>query len=143
MNTYTKLTIVSGLSAFALVAFAIPSVQGSGCCSGMNSLQQNSAQTLDPYIVPIVKGVQTATIVIDAGKYTPSTIQVIKGTNVALTFKLGANPGCGRVLVIKDLKLKRSVQKDKPEVVKFMPAKAGTISITCGMGMFDGKIIVK
>ncbi len=65
-----------------------------------------------------------------------------KGKPVELTFKAGKSPGCGRTVVFKSLKISKEVGS-KPVVVKFTPKRAGTIAFTCGMGMFDGKVVVR
>ncbi len=113
-------------------------MQGCGGCSSGAAAQKGDAVD-----AKVVKGVQTATVTVTGGKYEPSAINLKKGMPAEIAFKLGANPGCGDVLVIKDLKLKKELREGKPEVVKFTPKKAGTIDFTCGMGMFRGKLLVK
>lgn len=139
MNKNIKLVVLGGLSALAIYALASAPHQGS-CCGDMKAMQHE--EYADKALqAKVVKGIQKATVTIDGG-YKPSAISVKVGRPVELTFKLGANPGCGGVLVIKDLRFKKELYAGKPEVVKFTPKEAGEIGFECGMGMLRGKVIV-
>ncbi len=81
-------------------------------------------------------------ILVSNGKYSPATVKVKAGKPVHLMFKLGPNPGCGNVLVIEKLKIKRNLAAGKTTAVTFTPKKPGRYPFTCGMGMFKGTIIV-
>lgn len=141
MNNNIKLVLLGGLSALAIYAFASAPHQQGSCCGDMKAMQHEEHHADKPVQAKVVKGVQKATITVDGG-YKPGAISVKAGKPVELTFKLGANPGCGDVLVIKELKFKKEVKPGKPEVVKFTPKKAGEIGFECGMGMLRGKIVV-
>jgi plastocyanin domain-containing protein len=141
MNNNIKLVILAGLSALAIYAFASASPQRGSCCGDMGAMQHEDHHTAKAVPAKMVKGVQKAAVTIDGG-YKPGAISVKAGKPVELTFKLGANPGCGDVLVIKELKFKKELKSGKPEVVKFTPKKAGEIGFECGMGMLRGKIVV-
>lgn len=135
-------TLILGALALAAAALAIqPQSSGQSCCGDMMAVQ--SGHDMDkPVRAKLIKGVQKATVTIDNGMYMPATISVVKGKPVELTFKAGKNPGCGSTVVFKSLKISKEVGS-KPVVVKFTPKQAGTIDFTCGMGMYDGKVIVK
>lgn len=83
------------------------------------------------------------TVTVNNGKYSPSTINVKAGKPVHLTFKLGANPGCGDTLVIKGYGINKKLAKGKGTMVMFTPKKSGRIAFTCGMGMYKGTIVAK
>ena len=83
------------------------------------------------------------TVVVNNGKYSPSTINVKAGKPVHLTFKLGAHPGCGDTLVIKGYGIKKKLTPGKGTMVMFTPKKSGRIAFTCGMGMYKGTIVAK
>lgn len=136
-------TIILGALALATAVFANPFQQESSksCCGSMMAMQDGKDMD-KPVAAKMVKGVQKATITIDKGMYMPATIAVEKGKPVELTFKAGKSPGCGSTIVFKSLKISKEVGS-KPVVVKFTPKEAGTIAFTCGMGMFDGKVVVK
>lgn len=136
-------TLILGALALATAVFANPLQQESGnsCCGDMMAMQ--SGHDMDkPVAAKVVKGVQKATVTIDNGMYMPAVISVAKGKPVELTFKAGKSPGCGSTVVFKSLKISKEVGS-KPVVIKFTPKEAGTIAFTCGMGMFDGKVVVK
>ena len=133
MNTSTLLVV--GL-AFAAAIVASPAIQkgGMSCCGGMASSGSQAAKT--------VNGIQKATVIIDGG-YSPSTITLKKGQPVELTFTRKEKSGCGGTVVIKSLNMSKDVASGKSVTFKFTPKKAGDISFTCGMGMLQGKLIVK
>lgn len=136
-------TIILGAVALATAVFASPLQQSGGqsCCGSMMAMQ-DSKDMAKPVAAKMVKGVQKATITIDGGMYMPAVILVKQGKPVELTFKAGKQPGCGSTVVFKSLKISKEVGS-KPVVIKFTPKTAGTIAFTCGMGMFDGKVVVK
>jgi plastocyanin domain-containing protein len=136
-------TILLGALALATAVFAIPFQHGNGqsCCGGMMAIQAGQDKG-KPIAAKVVKGVQKASVTIDNGMYTPAVISVKKGKPVELTFKLGKSPGCGSTVVFKSLKISKKVGS-KPVTIKFTPKQAGTIGFTCGMGMYDGKVVVK
>lgn len=134
--------VISAATVLALSALAgAKSQQGGGSCCPMMAMQGGNDME-KPVPAKLVKGVQKATITIDKGMYMPATISVAKGKPVELTFKAGKQPGCGRTVVFKSLKISKEVGS-KPVVIKFTPKEAGTIAFTCGMGMYDGKVVVK
>jgi plastocyanin domain-containing protein len=116
---------LAGTSAFAQC----------GGCSG-NAKPPTVAQA------KAVKGVQKATVVINAG-YTPSTINAKVGKPLEITFKRTEESSCGEEIVFKSLGIRKSVANGKTVVVKFTPKKAGVIEFTCGMNMYKGKVVVK
>jgi plastocyanin domain-containing protein len=136
-------TIILGALALATAAFANPFQQenGQSCCGGAMAMQAGHDMG-KPVAAKVVKGVQKATVTIDNGMYMPAVISVKKGKPVELTFKAGKKPGCGSTVVFKSLKISKEVGS-KPVTIKFTPKDAGTIAFTCGMGMFDGKVVVK
>ncbi len=137
-------TIILATATAATLAFAMPSQDSGGsCCGETVALQTQPPKVVKPVPAKEVKGIQKMTITISGGKYTPSVVSVKKGKPVELTFKGGTNLGCGGTIVFKSLNLRKSVTSGKSVVVKFTPKKAGTITYTCSMDMYDGKIIVK
>jgi plastocyanin domain-containing protein len=141
MTNTLKLVIFGTLTAYAILALASGSNSQGSCCGAMAAMQHDEHHAQKPVQAKLVKGVQKATVLIDGG-YKPSAIEVKVGKPVEITFKLGAQPGCGSVVVIQDLKFKKEIQPGKGDVVKFTPTKEGQIGFKCGMGMLKGKIIV-
>lgn len=85
--------------------------------------------------------VQRATVVVD-GEYLPARITVKAGQPVALTFHRKETVGCGGVVKIPSLKLKRDLKAGAKTTITFTPTKAGRMAFTCGMGMYQGEILV-
>ena len=141
-NTMCTLVITAS-AIFVIAALAGASQQQGGkfCCGSMMAMQDGKYMN-NSVAAKMVKGVQKATITIDRGMYMPDTISVVKGKPVELTFKVGKQPGCGGTVVFKSLKISKEVG-DKPVIFKFTPTEAGTITFTCGMGMYHGKVVVK
>lgn len=89
------------------------------------------------------EGTQIATVTIDGGKYTPNVVTVDRGKPVELTFIGGSELGCGGTVVFKSLNMTKDVESGKTVAFIFTPQEAGEIPFTCGMGMYDGKVVVK
>lgn len=85
--------------------------------------------------------VQRATVVID-GEYQPATVSVKAGLPVELTFVRKEAVGCGDVVQFPKLGLKRTLKPGEKTVVMFTPRKAQTLRFTCGMSMYQGKVVV-
>ncbi len=125
-----------------LEAIAIAIVLGlaiAGCSS-----KTDTAQTETPTpMTTSPEGIQKATITIEGGKYNPSVVSVEKGKPVELTFAGGKELGCGGTVVFKSLNMSKDVESGKTVTFNFTPDKEGEIPFTCGMGMYDGKVVVK
>ncbi|MFZ2491865.1 MAG: cupredoxin domain-containing protein [Thermoanaerobaculia bacterium] len=86
--------------------------------------------------------VRTIDIKISGGDYIPNVVKVKKGEKVRLNFIRDNKPTCGDIVVIPALKIKKAIPVNQPTAIDIQPTKAGTMKITCGMDMFDGKIVV-
>jgi plastocyanin domain-containing protein len=91
---------------------------------------------------PAAAKAQTATVVIDGG-YTPALVTVKAGQPVQLTFIRKEKEGCGEEVQFPTLNLKRTLKPGEKTVVTFTPKKAGDIPFTCGMKMYEGKVVAK
>ncbi len=70
---------------------------------------------------------------------TPSTLKA--GTKVRMTVDTNTVLGCMRTIVIPAFRVSKTVSSGN-NVIEFTPDKAGTFSITCGMGMGRGSFKV-
>jgi plastocyanin domain-containing protein len=75
--------------------------------------------------------------------YDPSRVQAKAGQPLTLVFTRTTDQGCGDELVIADHDIQRDLPLNQPVEVTFTPNTAGEITFTCGMGMYDGKVVVK
>jgi plastocyanin domain-containing protein len=126
-----------------LETIAIAAVLGlaiAGCSSKTDTAQ---TETPTPRTNTSSDGTQQATITIEGGKYNPSVVSVEKGKPVELTFAGGKELGCGGTVVFKSLNMSKDVESGKTVTFNFTPKEAGEIAFTCGMGMYDGKVVVK
>lgn len=95
-----------------------------------------------PAAKPAADGVQRATVIID-GEYRPARVQVKAGRPLELTFIRKERVGCGDVVLIPALGLKKTLKPGERAVVRVTPRRSGTIAFTCGMKMYKGQIAVR
>jgi plastocyanin domain-containing protein len=88
------------------------------------------------------KAAQATTVTIDGG-YSPAVVNVKAGQPVKLTFVRKEKQGCGEEVQFPSLNLKRTLKPGEKTVVTFTPKKAGEIPFTCGMKMYEGKVVAK
>lgn len=126
------------LCVFVVIA-TILGIAANGC-----STKAETSQTENPKpMTNTTEEIQKATVTIDGGKYTPNVITVDRGKPVELTFKGGQELGCGGTVVFKSLNQSKEVESGKSVTFAFTPDQAGEIPFTCGMEMYDGKVVVK
>lgn len=132
--------ILGGLVLASTLATSAYAFQASGqadsCCGSASS-------SGEPLVAQEAKGVQKATVLVQDGKYTPSTIEVKKGKPVQITFKGGKNMGCEATIYFKSLKQTKTVKEGKTVVFSFTPSSAGEVKFACSMDMIRGKVVVK
>ena len=87
--------------------------------------------------------VQTATVELTDDGYTPAGLHLKAGVPARVTFVRRVAETCGTEVVLPDFGIRRDLPLDEPVVVEFTPAKAGTYTITCGMNMLRGSIVVR
>lgn len=124
-------------------AIAIAAILGYAVTGCSNKVETAATENQTPMTSATTDGTQKATITIDGGKYTPNLITVEHGKPVELTFKGGQELGCGGTVVFKSLNQSKEVESGKSVTFAFTPDKAGEIPFTCGMDMYDGKVVVK
>ena len=85
---------------------------------------------------------QTAKITIGAQGFQPASLTLKPDVPAQITFLRTTNETCATSIVIPDYKIKQDIPLNKPVVVEFTPKK-GTFGFACGMGMYQGKLIVQ
>lgn len=85
---------------------------------------------------------QHASVTINRG-YEPSTVTAKVGQPVHLVFVRKEQSGCGDVVQFPSLGIKRTLKPGQKTTVTFIPKKAGTVAFTCGMNMYQGKVVVR
>lgn len=89
-----------------------------------------------------VPKIQRARIIVDGDGYQPTNIRLTRGVPARLTFIRKAE-GCGTEIVIPAYGVNKPLPMNVPVVVSFTPKKSGRFTLTCGMDMFRGSLIVK
>ncbi len=82
-------------------------------------------------------------IVAGASGYEPARIDLRRGEPVVLAFTRPTAGNCIGTVVIPGLDVRRDLPVGGTVVVRFTPAQAGEIPFACGMGMYQGLIVVR
>lgn len=80
--------------------------------------------------------------IIVEGGYSPATISVKKGSITTLHFMRKDPSTCLEEIVIPEFKIRKYLPLNKTTSIEIKPEKEGEYSMSCGMNMFHGKIIV-
>ena len=81
-------------------------------------------------------------IIVDGG-YNPSKIVIRNNQPITLNFIRKDSNTCLEEVVLPDFKIKKYLPLGKKVSIVIKPTKAATFPFSCGMNMFNGKIIVK
>lgn len=82
-------------------------------------------------------------VTVDASGYEPGEVQAMAGHPLTMVFTRTSDEGCGNKLVIADADIERDLPLNEPVEVTFTPSEAGELRFSCGMDMYDGKIVVR
>ncbi len=82
-------------------------------------------------------------ITVDADGYEPSEVPAEVGKPVTLVFTRTTDRGCGHELAIPSEDIERELPLGQPVAVTITPRETGEIRFTCGMDMYDGKVVVR
>lgn len=75
--------------------------------------------------------------------YSPAVMEAKAGVPIKLTATTANTQGCGRSLVIPSLNMQKLLGENDSQVILLPPQVAGTIRLTCVMGMYSALIVVK
>ena len=99
----------------------------------LGGTQQASQATLQP--VPIVDGRQIVEMKIVGYSYQPSRFAVVQGVPVEWRIDARVASGCGHIIIVPRIGVRRFLSSDKLTVISFTPQAAGDIGFNCAMGM--------
>ncbi len=85
---------------------------------------------------------KTVRINVSKKGFSPSSISTEQGSPLTLIFKRTSKEGCGNKVVFPSLNITRDLPVGKNVTIKFTPSETGSISFTCGMGMYKGSVVV-
>lgn len=75
--------------------------------------------------------------------YEPSQISVKKGQPMKLAFYRADGQNCAGTVTFPQLNISRQLPVGEPVIIELTPKDAGTLSFTCGMGMYKGMLVVE
>ena len=85
----------------------------------------------------------TSRITVSEKGFEPTRITSRADTPLRLTFVRTTDATCATEIVIPSLNVKRALPLDQPVDIEFTPEKPGDIAFACGMGMFNGTLVVQ
>ena len=89
-------------------------------------------------------GIQELTLTADGRiGYTPSSLAVKKDIPVKLTVKYNGRGGCIKQFLIPTFGVNVTLPDNGSKLIEFTPNKSGSFTITCGMGMYRGTLVVE
>lgn len=80
---------------------------------------------------------------VGAHGYTPSEVTATAGEALHLVFRRTTDEGCGQELVLPDLDVRRDLPLNEPVAVDVTMPASGSLAFTCGMGMYQGALVVR
>lgn len=83
------------------------------------------------------------TISITEHAYEPESIVVTQGVKATLTFIRKTEQTCATEIVFPDFDIEKPLPLNEPVVIEITPTKTGEFRFTCGMNMYNGKMVVK
>ena len=94
--------------------------------------------------ISISGGVQELKIVADGRiGYSPETVFAKKDIPVKLTVEYKGRGGCIKQFLIPTFGVNVTLPDNGSKVIEFTPNKTGSFTITCGMGMYRGTLVVE
>ena len=87
-------------------------------------------------------GVQRIKVLVKGG-YTPDVIVLKKGVPAELAFYRDEVSSCSEEVVLPDFGLSRRLPAFETTTVRLTPEREGEFTITCGMSMLHGKLVVE
>jgi sulfite exporter TauE/SafE/copper chaperone CopZ len=99
----------------------------------LGDTRQASQPDLQP--VPIVDGKQIVDMKIVGYSYQPSRFAVVQGVPVEWRIDARVASGCGHIIIVPRIGVRKFLSSDEPTVISFTPQAAGDIGFNCSMGM--------
>ena|ERR1051326_649035 len=85
---------------------------------------------------------QTAKVTITVQGFQPSSLNLKADVPAKITFLRTTNDTCATSVVIPEYKIEKELPLNQPVVVELTPKK-GSFGFSCGMSMFQGKVVVQ
>lgn len=102
-----------------------------------------TAQSIQPAQANAAEPKAAWTITITPTGYEPADILLKSGVKATLTFIRTTESTCATEVVFPDFDIEKPLPLNQPVVIEITPTKTGEFRFTCGMNMYDGKMVVK
>lgn len=86
-------------------------------------------------------GVVEVPLVIENGEYEPATLKIPADKPVQIVVDRREDSSCSKYLVFPQLGIKQALADNGTTIVNLPATKAGTYTMTCGMGMMQGTLV--
>jgi len=86
---------------------------------------------------------RTIRITVDGSGYTPARVEVPRGAATTLEFSRPRGGNCGGTVVIPSLHIRRQLPIGATVLVPLPPLEPSDVPFHCGMGMYEGTIVVR
>lgn len=103
---------------------------------GIRAYAQEGVATID------ANGNQQATIYVTSSGYSSMVRKLKVGVPVDLSLVANGARGCVRSFIIPSMSLSSILPEDGTKTLAFTPMKTGTLTYSCGMGMYFGSFEV-
>jgi hypothetical protein len=97
--------------------------------------EQANQPSLQP--VPTVDGKQIVDMKIVGYRYQPNRFAVVQGVPVEWRIDARAASGCGHIIIVPKIGVRRFLPSNEPAVISFTPRDVGDIGFNCAMGMMS------
>jgi sulfite exporter TauE/SafE/copper chaperone CopZ len=122
------------LAGVAVVLLGFFDIQSGLTLAGV-AVGSSDPASLQP--VPIVDGKQIVDMTIVGYRYQPNRFAVLQGVPVEWRIDARAASGCGHILIVPKLGVRRFLPSNQPVVISFTPPSVGNIGFNCAMGMMS------
>jgi plastocyanin domain-containing protein len=75
--------------------------------------------------------------------YAPAEISAEPNQPIRLVFTRTSDEGCGQQLVFPDLDIRRDLPLNERVAVDLTVPESGRVDFTCGMGHYEGSVVVR
>ncbi len=87
---------------------------------------------------------QRVEVTVGAHGYEPANINVQAGRDIILAFTRTTNDGCGQVLVVPSMDIRRDLPLNETVEIELPAQQAATnVRFACGMNMLEGTVVVQ
>lgn len=87
-------------------------------------------------------GAQELSVTVQGG-YSPDRLVAKRGIPLRIKFTRKESSSCSERVVFGDFDISKALPENETTVVEFTPDRTGEFTFTCGMGMYQGRLVVQ